>query len=561
MTCLTGVGPADHGIRDFITKAQDSYLPTIGLFEVHSVGGIPRYTSCRTAPTLGEILRKANKTTYMLKVPGTFPPPHVQGGLLGGFGTPDLLGTFGVSAWYTSDPEQKRAAAPEGKELVQPLVAAGQRSWRGEMAGPAQSRLAFVARDTGDGVALSIGHAAGPPAALLKQGAWSGWVRSSFELPLARCVPGICRFKLVSLGTEIELYRTPLQCVPGASLYPLAEPSGFAERLARLVGPYATIGMPADLDGVRRGVVDLDTFLQDAYANWEQQVEMTLRLMAEPDWDLLFTHLFTADNVQHLFWHCADPRHPAHTIEGADRYGDEIERAYRWLDRQLGRLLAAVDPDTTVFVVSDHGGTPIYRLLYLNAWLRSQGYLFPREQPEPGAAARLDWNRTRAAMFGTGGVWINVRGRDPRGIVPPGPAYEALRREIAAKLRAWQDPETGEHVVAEVFWGEDVFGAASRQRGPDLVPALTPGYGLGRGEGLGRVMLDKRLIEPNVSHWSGGHEGPYLASAMPGLCVLRGPRVPSNSALGEASLQDIAPTILELLQVDGGAAMAGRSLV
>ena len=113
-----------------------------------------------------------------------------------------------------------------------------------------------------------------------------------------------------------------------------------------LVGAFATLGMPGDVDGVRRAVVDPDTFLQDAYANWEQQIEMTLALMSErsvdgtPDWDLLMTHLFTIDNVQHLFWHCQDPEHPAYTPALAARYGQEIERAYCWLDEQLGRLLA-----------------------------------------------------------------------------------------------------------------------------------------------------------------------------------------------------------------------------
>jgi predicted AlkP superfamily phosphohydrolase/phosphomutase len=407
---------------------------------------------------------------------------------------------------------------------------------------------------------LSIDSESGPLASILKRGEWSGWIRLSFASPTNGLIEGICRFKLVSLGTDIELYRTAVQCAPGAPLYSLAEPPGFAERLEDMVGPYATIGMPADLDGVRRGVVDLDTFLEDAYASWEQQVDMTLALLPDPTWDLLFTHLFTADNVQHLFWHCVDAEHPAYTAQLASHYGGEVERAYQWLDRQLGRLLAAIDPDTTIMVVSDHGGSPIYRLVYVNAWLQSLGYLWPREQPQDGAAARLDWSRTRAAMFGTGGIWINVQGREPRGIVAPGATYEALCAEIAAQLRSWQDPGTGAPIVLQVLRGEQVFGPSAREQGPDLVPALSHGYGLGRGEALGRVILDKGLVEANLSHWSGGHEGPYLPAAIPGLCVLRGPGAPEGARLAGASLQDIAPTVLKTLGVDVLSGMDGRSL-
>jgi predicted AlkP superfamily phosphohydrolase/phosphomutase len=559
---LTGAPPAAHGIHDFITKARGSYLPTIGLFSVRGgLDGIPVYSSRRTISTLGEHLRDAGLTAYILKVPGTFPPTPIRGGMLAGFGMPDLLGTFGVSAWYTTDPAGKKARAPEGAELICPLVPVDPGTWRGEIAGPSGTKRTFVLRRDGYRVNLSFASNAGRPIAVLSAREWSGWVRLSFDVPGRGAIDGMFRFKLVRLGQDIELYRTPVQCVPGAPLFPLSEPAGFGAWLADLVGPYATLGMPADLDGVRRGVVDLDTFLQDAYANWEQQVEMTLRLMEGSSWDLLMTHLFTIDNVQHLFWHCQDPLHPAYSPQIADRFGGEIERAYRWLDAQLGRLLQHVDSDTTLLLVSDHGGVPIYRLIYLNAWLGKRGYLVPRENKPAGTAARLDWGRTRAAMFGTGGIWLNVQGRDPRGIVPQGAPYKVLRQEISQALSSWRDPQTGQPVIKKVFNGEAVFGPGAVEDGPDLVPALQPGYGLGRGEGLGRVMPGTPTIVPNHGPWSGGHEGPYLPSDVPGICILSGDRVPVGVSLPQAGLQDIAPTVLHLLGLDIAVGMDGRSLV
>jgi predicted AlkP superfamily phosphohydrolase/phosphomutase len=564
---LTGVPPSGHGIRDFLTKAQDTYLPTIGLFHVRAGSdGLPTYTRRRTVPTLGERLDEAGLTSYILKVPGTFPPEPIRGGMLAGFGMPDLLGSFGVSAWYTTDVAGKKAAAPEGGDLVRPLAPEGEGTWRGQVAGPKRTALSFLLRRDGRQVTLLVAPNVERPVAVLAPGMWSDWVRLAFDVPGRGTVPGICRFKLGSLGATVELYRTAVQCAPDQPLYPLAGPAGFGQRLESLVGPYATLGMPADVDGVRRAVVDADTFLEDAYTNWEQQVEMSLRLMAErsgrdgPAWDLLMTHLFTVDNVQHLFWHCQDPQHPAYSQAIAARYGGEIERAYCWLDAQLGRLLEATLEDTTVMVISDHGGLPIYRQVYLNAWLHSHGYLLPREARAEGVASRLDWNHTRAAMFGTGAIWLNVQGREPRGTVPPGAPYEALRQEIADALLAWRDVETGQGVIQQVLHGERVFGPHARRQGPDLVVALRPGYGLGRGEGLGRVKSGMPLIVPNLTPWSGGHEGPYLASDVPGVCVLAGPRL-GEVDLTDVGLEDIAPTVFRLLGVDGISGMVGRSLL
>jgi predicted AlkP superfamily phosphohydrolase/phosphomutase len=164
-------------------------------------------------------------------------------------------------------------------------------------------------------------------------------------------------------------------------------------------------------------------------------------------------------------------------------------------------------------------------------------------------------------MYGTGGIWLNVQGREPRGIVPPGAPYEALLQEIARALSAWRDPADGRRVVKQVLYGTDVFGPRAKELGPDLIPALEPGYGLGRGEGLGRVMMGTPLIAPNYSSWSGGHEGPYLPQDVPGMCILYGAGVPDGVPIGDAGLEDIAPTVLDLLGLGVASEMTGGSLV
>jgi predicted AlkP superfamily phosphohydrolase/phosphomutase len=172
----------------------------------------------------------------------------------------------------------------------------------------------------------------------------------------------------------------------------------------------------------------------------------------------------------------------------------------------------------------------------------------------------MDWTRTRAAMYGTGAIWLNVQGREPQGIVPPGAAFEGLRAEISDALLGWRDGETGQSVVRRVYRGEEVLGPRCRTEGPDLVVALQPGFGLGRGEGLGRVQLGGPITEANHTLWRGGHEGPYLPEDVPGVCVISH----KCADLKGAGLEDVAPTILYLLGPEGAAVktwMAGRSLL
>lgn len=561
MSCLCGVSPARHGIRDFVIKLPHTYLPTIGLFHVQKgKDGIPVYRSRRRAPTLGELLSEAGRSSYVLRVPGLFPPPPIQGGTLAGFGMPDLLGTFGLSAWYTTDPEGKMATA-EGESPIRPLEPVGRGEWRGVIPGPAGSKRTFVARAAGNGIELTVDIGGRAQLVTLAPGEWSGWVRLSFPVPGRGAIDGMCRFKLVGVGQGLELYRTAVQCVPDAPLFPFDEPPGFGAWLASKVGPFATLGMPSDMDGVRRGVVDPETFLEDAYHNWERQVEVTLHLLEEPSWDLLMTHFFTIDNVQHLFWHYQDSRHPAYDPHAAVRFGGEIERAYRWLDMQVKRLLDRLPPRTTLLLISDHGCKPIYRHFYLNAWLRSRGYLTPRDADAPDGTLRIDWERTRAAMFGTGGIWINLQGREPRGVVPPGAPYEALRNKLIQELLELRDPLDGQRVVRAVLGGEEVYGAKALSDGPDLVPALRTGYGLGRGEGMGRVASGRAMIAPNHTPWSGGHEGPYLPDEVAGIYLFWGDRVPAGAKIGAASLVDIAPTVLSLVGIKSPVAMEGHPLL
>lgn len=142
----------------------------------------------------------------------------------------------------------------------------------------------------------------------------------------------------------------------------------------------------------------------------------------------------------------------------------------------------------------------------------------------------IDWSRTRAAPQRSCYIYLNVKGRDPQGIVEPGEEYERVRDEIIALLMDYTDPATGRKPFAFVWKREDarVLGLYGDRIG-DLVFAFT-------------------------EHFCGQH-GPILPTAkiglgsLEGLLVLKGPGIREGFRLERnAWLTDLVPTICYLAE-------------
>ena len=105
---------------------------------------------------------------------------------------------------------------------------------------------------------------------------------------------------------------------------------------------------------------------------------------------------------------------------------------YRQIDEQVGKVMSAVGENTAIVVMSDHGFSSFRRQVHLNRWLELHGYLrltdsFNRDNYE--WLQGIDWSATRAFAIGLNSLYLNVRGREKRGIVSP-----KQRAALAAKL-------------------------------------------------------------------------------------------------------------------------------
>lgn len=285
----------------------------------------------------------------------------------------------------------------------------------------------------------------------------------------------------------------------------------------------------------------------------DQRFDLALELARGDGWELAFLVCTGTDRVAHYFMHHHDERHVAHPDE--PEHADTIRAHYRHCDARLGELLEAVGQDTVVLVVSDHGVQRLDGKLNLNDWLASVGFLRLEATPERPcqlADAPVDWSATRAWASGFGGqVFLNRRGSYPAGTLSDADA-DAVADELVAGLAGLTDDD-GRPIAAEVFRAEDLYRGPYARLCPDLCLQL---------DGL-RVLTrnsvgNARLLEPPGGAAGNGDMASHRGA---GFLAIAGPGVPAAGHCRGLSIYDVAPTLLDLFDLDGVEALDGRSLL
>ena len=463
---------------------------------------------------------EGGRPATVIRMPVTFPPESFPAGrLLSGLGVPDLSGRIGRPAYYTSDPF---FTAREGNEFSVDVVRLASNTGRQvtRIAGP--PGRAFGREGTIDAaLALSVLPSrdrllieAGSEKRELAPGQWSDWVALEFRVNPLIALHGYARFRLERVAPEIALYVSPVQFDP-ARLPPgvaLSSPAGFARELAERFGRYKTMGWAIDTWSIQAGTLSEDAFLEDVAATAAQERRMLAALVGERQ-RLLFHYFEFPDRVAHVFWRFRDPQHPAYDAALAQRYGDAVEKSYETVDAIVGETARALSPGDALIVLSDHGFAPWRRSVNYNSWLVENGYLVltggARRQNLEALFSKgkfweaVDWGKSRAYAMGLGDVYVNLKGREAKGIVEPGAPYEALRDELVQRLTALTDPKNGERAVSRVFKREDVYRRFNPRLIPDLIVANRPGYRVSWQASLG-VPTDT-VFEDNRDVWSGDH--------------------------------------------------------
>ena len=158
-----------------------------------------------------------------------------------------------------------------------------------------------------------------------------------------------------------------------------------------------------------------------------------------------------------------------------------------------------------------------------------------------GFPDEIDWTRTKAYSFGYHGqIYINLKGREPQGIVSPGDEYERFCQEITERLKTLIDPEDGNPVVDQVIHRSQAFHGPAYDEAPDMVVIMRELSYMTR-SGFEFDNQQGRSLAHRINSKPGSHR-------MEGILFLAGPDIRSLGYIGnQHSLPDLAPTALHLL--------------
>jgi len=570
-TFSTGTGPAKHGIFDFLERDRRSYLPILSSVQIGSVDRflkLGRYKVPLQKPEL-RLLRKSkafwsvlgDKSVWstILRMPITFPPERFRGAMLSAMCTPDLLGTQGTFLLYTTRKAEGRFK--EGGVRVE--LRAG-----GNGAGPrfdtviqgpenmfreGNPPLEIPMRIEVDRKAQVTKVQTNGSLTELTTGRLSPWVPLTFKAAPGIKVSGLCRMLVTEADEHFSLYLSPICLDPEKPAMPISHPSYYATYLAKMVGPFSTLGLAEDTWALNEGVIDDSTFLQMTLEIEDERERMFWKALDRLRAGSLACVFDATDRIQHMFWRYTEEGHPAARGQQDAKHKNAIEEMYVRNDGLVGRLVQRLRKGDLLIVLSDHGMTSFRRGCNLNRWLYEQGYLALKEGRDGSAEwlRDVDWKRTRAYVVGLTGLFLNIKGREAEGVVEPGEAASALKAELIERLNGLMDEEAKERAINQVFDTSAIHEGPYLGRGPDLLVGYNRGYRHSWDCASGVVA--GKVFEDNVKAWSADHcVDPRL---VPGVLFCSHP-IPAK----DPSLLDLAPTVLQLFGVPPAPYMEGRPL-
>jgi predicted AlkP superfamily pyrophosphatase or phosphodiesterase len=299
--------------------------------------------------------------------------------------------------------------------------------------------------------------------------------REAFPLPLGRWADLPCRLSERDAVCPVKLLKLDLTAETRlyfGGVYPLrAYPEDFASALAARklfwTGPPDDRSLGAAWMG--RPGIDLETWLEQSDRFTRFFGEGLLTAAQRSDWDLLMGYLPVIDEAGHQLL-LTDPRQPGFTPERRDALEAARRKVWQAVDRELARLLGALDlRSTVVVIVSDHGMTPVHTAVDPNVLLQEKGLLAADRKGKVQEKGTLAWT------VGSGGV-VHVY------VAPDRPDLVPVLRDLFA---GWT--VNGEHPVERIYSRKEA--AAVHLDHPDsgdLILFLREGFGDGEANTYGK---------------------------------------------------------------------------
>lgn len=496
---ITSVNPEKHQLFDFVKRNPENYQPYLA----YSMEAKEPAIQAKPFWQVSEEL-----PTKVLFLPDTYPASQLNGQMISGMGTPDILGTDGNFYLYSTqklNKKFKRGSFVSIKKArrIETLISGPKYQAIQEIK---TSSIPLVIKPKKDSLELEIQGQKIP----LKKNQFSPWIRLSFKIDLFRKVSVLAKFYLRSLQPEINLYLSPLNIDPQKPFYSISFPKNFSQKLTQKYGNFSTLGLPHDTWALQEGIFNQAAFLQQTDDLLEKRKKIILGELADFPTGLFVAYLGTIDSIQHMFW----------------SQQKIINDYYRKMDEVVGQVMKLLDENDSLFILSDHGFGPFNYEVHLNTWLRDNGYLsLKKGKIGKELLKNIDWTKTKAYALGFNSLYLNLKGREGQGIVTKR-EKPRLIKEISQKLRNLKNPTNNQRVIKNIY----------PRKEPDLIIGYYQNHRASWETAVGAT--PKKVFKKRTEKWKGDHL--FDASEVPGVFFAN-----QKLRLRKPAITDVIPLALK----------------
>ena len=406
----------------------------------------------------------------------------------------------------------------------------------------------------------------------------------SYELqPFSTQDTGVLPFWSCLRGPEKKVFvidapeTTPVKDLPGiqianwASHEPVlpasTEPANLLNEVNRIFGVQPVVG-----EAFNSTFEEDRQLYQQLLQQIERKGELYRQLLSRDPFDLIVVVFSESHTASHQFWKYS----PESQMEKADEESElihAIRDVYQTIDRQMRLMLEQLPDTTNVFIFSllgmqdqyptngliedfcqklgyqappvlSPGPLTMARRLMPRSWRVALSFLLPRGTQEQLLTNQLqsgtNWSKTTAFPipgWDMSFLRVNLKGREPHGIVVPGAEYEAVLKRLEADLHQLIDPRTNASPLKRVVRTVDLYDSAPHRGLPDLFVEWRPS-----------PYFRECILHPRVELTQRKHTDCANSEETPtGFIGAAGPSIHRHGDIDGIPVLDLAPTFLSLL--------------
>jgi len=328
------------------------------------------------------------------------------------------------------------------------------------------------------------------------------------------------------------------------------------------------------------------------YAN-QKEADLVTSLIKSEEWNLFMCCFTATHRGGHKFWDVTNIK-GEYSEEQKFQFKNSLRNIYQSCDESIGKIMDCVEDDVTILIFSLHGmgvNTTLtdkmlpqmisniingkkktakstnsnyikkFRSLIPLEWRSNLRKLLPYRLQDKMTAywrmGKIDWSATKVFNLVAdlqGYIRINLKGREKEGIVEEGEEYNQICARVINGLKTFKDADTLEPVIESVNRKDQLF---NKGKGYNNIPDLLVKWKSKPAASYRKIVsLEYGEIEwPMPGLNPDGRSGNHRPE---GFLLAVGKNIKINSAFEKKHIVDLAPTILNMLNLEKPEQMEGK---